>query len=115
MSNSKMPGAGPGIPHTQMRERLLLEVAVLAVFALLPFVHDVAWKLRITLFVESDVAENRLERTLFLHCLGNGFRIIRSSCLGGIGDDLRCRICIERIGFRLEALCAELLDELLVG
>ena len=111
----KTPGTRPGVWSGKLAGSVLLKVGELAVRTLLPLVHDVAGKLGITLLVEGKIAQGGLERALFLELLGDSLGVVgRAGGLDAVRDHLKRGVGIERVGFRLEAGCAELLDQILV-
>ena len=54
-----------------------------------------------------------LNGPLAFSAVGNSHRVVGAGSLGGVGDDLQGGVGVERVGFRLEAGSAELLDEFL--
>src|SRR5262245_29782683 len=104
---------------------LVLEIRDLSVRPFLPGVEHVAVLLlaayhvpvvgHIALLVESDVAQNGVERFSRMHDLGDLFRVERLGLLGSLLDDLNRGVAVKRIGLRLEtALLAEEVDDFLV-
>src|SRR5262245_31820298 len=85
-----------------------LEVGVLAVVTLLPLVHDVVRTGDVALLVVAEVADGGRPRAARLDRLRDLLRIERAGLLGGLCDDLRRSVGVERVGFRLESASAEL-------
>jgi hypothetical protein len=112
----KTPGASPPGARKDLRPGfLVLEVGVLAVVALLPRVHHVVRTGDVALGVEGQLADRGLERTLGLGGLRNLLRVDVAGLGGRACDDLHGGVGVERVGFRLEAGGAELLDEFLAA
>src|SRR6266436_2828809 len=104
---------------------LVLEIADLAVRALLPRIEHVALFLlagdevavagNIALLVEGDAAGDRVEYLAGMHHVGDLLGIERLRLLSRLLDDLHGGIAVERVGLRLEtALLAEQLDNFFV-
>src|SRR6266853_3865208 len=139
-----VPGLDPGIVHGHPRlagaqdgkawvagtspamtpglSLLVLEVADLAVRALLPGVEHVALFLLaaddvavvgdVALLVERDAAGDSVARLAGMHHLGDLLGVERFRLLGRLLDDLYGGVAVERIGLGLEAaLLAEQLDD----
>src|ERR1700730_3409612 len=114
----------PWYPTSRRRGSVTLEIGDLAVRSLPPGVQDVALLLLavddvavggdVTLLVEGDDAQHRVESLAGMHPLGHLLGTDRLCLLGGLLDDLQRSVAVQRVGLRLEGVLAGQVDHGLV-
>src|SRR4051794_30246135 len=101
----------PSYDSAQRAQLVDLLIADLAARILLPDVHHIVETRDVALFVEADVADDGRELAAGMHFVGDLLGLDRIGGLCGELNDLDRGVAVERVGFRLEVLGTEFIND----